>query len=196
MAKRGRFYDLEPTPQNFRTIWDLLHTLHDGHTTNLDTIARQQALIDSLTTQLATTGQNAQQALILAGKAASQTSTGVAPAPGGGGGSGGGSGSSHPNYASLVAQAKADLITAGVSLVGPCGGFEIVKRAVQYIAASDPAVGLLDKPTGNNCGGYSVDIICFNDGVIYDVLFDSGGANTPQWNFAGVVPTSRYRPPI
>ena len=39
-------------------------------------------------------------------------------------------------------------------------------------------------------------LIVYNDGVIYDILGDAGGANDPQWSFAGTVATGRWRAPI
>ncbi len=189
-------YDTSSSPQNIRAIWSLIHSLKDDLATAKDTITQQQTTIASLTVKLTATDTKAQQALIFAGKAASLTSQGVSPAPGGGGGSGGGGGDTHPNHYDLVVEAKADLTTEGEDLTGPCGAFKIVRRAAQYIAPSDPTVGLLDKPTGNNCTGYATDIIAYRDGIIYDVLIDAGGANTPAWSFSGSVDPSRYRPPF
>lgn len=200
-SPRSRYVNLQPTPENFRALWDRVHDLDSLLDEARHTLTTQATTITDLRTHLADAQARAQQALILAGKAVAQTSQGVSPAPGGGGDPGG-NGDAHPNYLAQVVQAKADLITAGVNLAGACGGFEITKRAVQYIAPSDPAVGLLDKQTGTNCGGYAIDIVCFNDGVIYDVLFDAenssptGVGKNPQWNFKGVVDSSRYRPPI
>ena len=196
--QKGALVNTQPTEQNLLALWNRIRELGVDLAAAQATITSQQTLITTLQSQQTTTEEQAQQALILAGKAASQSATGVPPAPGGGGGGGGGGGSgdSHPNHYALVVEAKNDLITEGEDLTGPCGGFKIVRRAAQYIQPSDPAVGLLDKPTGNNCGGYAVDIICYNDGVIYDVLIDSGGANTPAWNFSGTVDPSRYRAPF
>lgn len=193
MAKR--YYDTAASPQNLRAIWDQLQGLQEDLAGAQALITAQQTTIDDLNSQVAQANRQAQTALITAGKVTSSTSQvnppspspSPAPSP---------SGDTHPNHYDLVVQAKADLITDGVSLVGPCGAFEIVKRAAQYIAPSDPAVGLLDKPTGNNCLGYAVDIICYNDGIIYDILIDAGGANTPAWSFSGAVDPSRYRPPL
>lgn len=101
------------------------------------------------------------------------------------------------DYTSLVQIAKDDLIAAGIDLSGSCGAFEITKLVTYRLANSvEPTIGILSKPTGNNCDGYSVDIACFPDGSIYDILGASGEANTPQWNFAGCVDPSRYQAPI
>jgi hypothetical protein len=45
--------------------------------------------------------------------------------------------------------------------------------------------GLLLKPSGHNCGGYSCDIVCSGNGGSqrqWDVLVDAGGATTPTWS--------------
>lgn len=41
--------------------------------------------------------------------------------------------------------------------------------------------GILEKPNGNQCLGYSCDIICSSSGRIWDVLGDSEGAQDPIW---------------
>lgn len=51
-----------------------------------------------------------------------------------------------------------------------------------YAVAQEVQGGLLVKTSGNNCNGYSCDIICFSDDVLYDVLGDSEGKATPTWN--------------
>jgi hypothetical protein len=48
--------------------------------------------------------------------------------------------------------------------------------------ASELHAGLLRKPDGTNCGGYSCDVICFSDVTLFDVLQDSDGAAIPAWN--------------
>lgn len=196
MAKRGRFIDTSSSESNFLAIWNKLHALDEQLTAAQGTVAEQATTIADLNTQIAAANQSVQQALIAAGKPTSSVASVPPGDSGGDSGGGGGNGTDHPNYASLVQQAKDDLITEGEDLTGPCGGFKIVRRAVQYIAPSDPAVGLLDKPSGTNCMNYSIDIIVFNDGLAYDVLYDSGGANTVQWNFIGGGLQDRYRPPF
>jgi hypothetical protein len=123
--------------------------------------------------------------------------------PGGGSGGGasggggrtaagnGGGGRNHPDRSDVVAQAKDDLENAGHDLSGPCGAFSIVKLAAWRMGGG---AGLLSKPSGNNCEGYSTDIIVYPDGRIYDVLVDGGGRNGPAWGDAGVVDPARYRP--
>jgi hypothetical protein len=78
----------------------------------------------------------------------------------------------------IVAAVKADLEARGVSLVGPCGAFQIVKRVAWALRATD--AGLLSKPTGNNCEGFATDIIAYPDGRIFDVLENGGGDEYPE----------------
>jgi len=98
----------------------------------------------------------------------------------------------HPDQTSLVAQIKADLVSRGVDLTGPCGAFEITKR-VAWALRNDQA-GLLSKPSGNNCQGYSTDIIIYPDGYNYDILGSGGEANTPQWLAGSLIDPTRYVP--
>lgn len=83
------------------------------------------------------------------------------------------------NHKDLVRAVKDSLVAAGVDLSGPCGAFEITKRVAWGLRFE--GAGLLDKPSGNNCGGYATDIVCYSDGLIYDCLEDGGGENKPQW---------------
>ena len=97
------------------------------------------------------------------------------------------------NHQKIVAAVKADLVRRGVDLSGPDGGFQITKRVAWALRGE--GAGLLDKPSGNNSGGYAVDIVAYPDGQIYDILGDGGGANTPQWPGDGEQnDPSRYRP--
>lgn len=93
----------------------------------------------------------------------------------------------------IVAQAKADLSAAGVSLAGNDGAFLITMEAASRI----PGAGVLDKPSGNHAdfkgGSYSVDCIVFQDGRLFDVLVDGGGANNPTWNAGDPIDPSRWR---
>ncbi|MDP3763912.1 MAG: hypothetical protein Q8Q92_04745 [bacterium] len=112
----------------------------------------------------------------------------------------------HPDRSSVVAEAKAEAEATGIvySTSSPeCPDrFEITKRAAWKL--KDEGAGLLDKPSGNNCQGYSVDIIVFPDGYIYDILNGTvPDGNGPMWNPAGCGPVSgdgtcsdRYRPAI
>jgi hypothetical protein len=82
----------------------------------------------------------------------------------------------------VVSAVKNDLVARGVSLVGPCGAFEITKRVAWVLKAQ--GIGLLSKPQGNNCQGYSVDFLTRQDGSGLDILGDGGGDNTPTWHDA------------
>jgi hypothetical protein len=46
--------------------------------------------------------------------------------------------------------------------------------------------GILPKTTGNQCLGYSCDIICSSSGNLWDVLSDSDGSQDPAWGFIGL----------
>lgn len=81
-------------------------------------------------------------------------------------------------------------------LLSPCGAFEIVKTAVWDLRNNGEEIGLVDKPSGNNCAGYSVDGVMYKDGTFADVLTDAGGANVPAWNFGAPIDPDRWRPPI
>jgi hypothetical protein len=98
--------------------------------------------------------------------------------------------------AAYVAAVKAQLEREGVNLVGPCGAFAIVKRVAWGLRGA--GIGLLSKPGGNNCDGYSVDYLVRSNGDGVDILSDAGGTNGPQWDvkpgeFAG---EDRWRPPV
>lgn len=81
----------------------------------------------------------------------------------------------------VVEAVKASLVANGVSLSGPCGAFEITKR-VAYELRADGA-GLHRKTGGNNCQGYSTDIVLFKAGGGADILVDGGGSNGPAWQW-------------
>lgn len=191
MAK-GRFIDTQPTPGNFLKIWQLLHKLDEGHTTMQAAHDESAATIATLQAENATLRAQVQQALVTAGKATGSGTTNSGT--GGDGETPPAGGDNHPNYYSTVVDAKAELVALGEDLSGPCGAFKITRKVAQMLAPSEPTSGLLDKPSGNNCTGYATDIICFNDGIIYDILIDGGGANTPDWRFNGTVDPARWRP--
>lgn len=99
----------------------------------------------------------------------------------------------HPERISVIAQAKADLTATGRTFTTACDAFAIVELAAWRMR--DEGAGLLDKPGGNNCRGFAVDIIAYPDGAIYDVLIAQTVQNVPAWQVpgAGVVDPSRYR---
>lgn len=111
--------------------------------------------------------------------------------------------------ADVVATIKAELEARGVSLVGPCGAFQITKRVAWTQRAT--GAGLLFKNWGNNCENFAVDIVAFPDGRVFDVLVSAGGeedankqpipgtGNGPVWNPSGngvMDDLTRYRPAI
>jgi len=98
--------------------------------------------------------------------------------------------------AAYVAAIKAQCEAAGLDLTGPCGAFAITQRVAWGLRAV--GIGLVSKPGGNHCQGYSVDYLCFPNGDGVDLLGDAGGRNTPQWavkpnEFTG---QDRWRDPI
>lgn len=97
----------------------------------------------------------------------------------------------------VVADVKADLERRGVDLSGPCGAFQITRRVAWRLRAD--GAGLLSKPSGNNCEGFSVDIVVYPDGRHYDVLVDGGGKNEPTFHLITDperVDPARWRAPI
>lgn len=197
MAGDSKFYDTRLTPQNLRALWGAIHKNADDLAAANATIQQQAQTIADQASQIAAQGQQVQQAVIAAGKATAAATT--TNDTGGSGGGGGNTGDAHPNHQALIQQAKDELVALAEDLTGPCGAFKIVQRAVPWIQASDPAAGFLSKTSGNNCTGFAVDIVCYNDGIIYDVLGAAGDGdgvttgNDPQWNFAGTVEPGRYR---
>lgn len=96
----------------------------------------------------------------------------------------------------LVASVKAQLEAQRVDLSGSCGAFQITKRVAW--ALRQGGAGLLSKPSGNNCEGFSVDFITYPDGSGVDILGDSGGANVSGWDQSeppGAL-SGRWRAPI
>ncbi len=105
------------------------------------------------------------------------------------------------DHTATVANAKSDLIASGADVSGACGAFSILALAVQRLVQSgqEPTLGLLDKPSGNNCGGLSVDVAVWPDGKIVDCLQDAGAANIPRWDVkpdSENVNPDRWRPPV
>jgi hypothetical protein len=98
------------------------------------------------------------------------------------------------NHTNIVEEVKLELINAGVNITGSCGAFEITSRVAWRLAGE--GAGLLDKPSGNNCQGYAVDIIAYPGTHHFDILGDAGGANTPQWDYVGLVDANRWRAPF
>lgn len=83
--------------------------------------------------------------------------------------------------AAYVSQIKDWLQTLGKDLSGPCGAFLITSWVAWGLRAQ--GVGLLSKPSGNNCRGFATDYLVFRNGDGVDILSDGGGTNGPQWDF-------------
>lgn len=71
----------------------------------------------------------------------------------------------------------------------PLGAENTIKLLRQI--AKEVGGGVLTKTSGNNCLGYSCDIICFSDGSHFDVLGDSDNLAIPQWELVGNIDPSR-----
>ena len=87
MAKRGRYVNTQPTPDNFVALWNRLHTLGDQLTAAL---VEQKTHADTLTTlqsSLSATDQKARRALIAAGTLTDTPGAGHEAIGGSGGGS-------------------------------------------------------------------------------------------------------------
>jgi hypothetical protein len=69
-----------------------------------------------------------------------------------------------------------------------------VARSMNSNGISGGPFGILRKAGGANCGGFSCDIICAGQGSgqrQWDILGDSEGAQSPEWNGPKVVPNIR-----
>lgn len=102
----------------------------------------------------------------------------------------------HTPHPDVVESVKASLLAASVDLSGPCGAFQITKR-VAWLLRSE-GTGLLSKPGGNNCDGYSVDYLTYIDGSGVDILGDAGNTNSPGWSDGEPVGAllGRWRAPL
>lgn len=117
----------------------------------------------------------------------------------------------------VVAQAKQDLVSRGVSIDGACGALRITNLVAWRLR---PQYGLLHKAGGNRAilkadgscltgeqsndpEGYATDyVIDRATGYGFDLLGDGGGANNPQWAGPENAPDmvsrnwSNYREPV
>ena len=69
-----------------------------------------------------------------------------------------------------------------------------VARSLNSNKIPDGPFGILRKSGGNNCNGYSCDIICSGQGTSqkqWDILGDSDGAQVPGWNGPATYPNIR-----
>lgn len=103
-------------------------------------------------------------------------------------------GRDHGQHADTVALAKQIVIDRGVDISTICGAFEITKQAAWMLR--DIGAGLVDKPTGTQCDGYSVDGVMFQDGAFYDVLIGKTSVNGPAWSHSDNIDPGRWRSPL
>lgn len=101
----------------------------------------------------------------------------------------------HAAHPDLVATVTAQLRAQGADLSGACGAFAITKRVAWLLQGE--GVGLLSKPAGNNCEGYAVDYLVYQDGIGVDILQDAGGQNGATWqaDFDAAL-LGRWRAPV
>ena len=101
-----------------------------------------------------------------------------------------------PGAAAAVAAATAELRTGGMKWNPDdpdqphyeCNRFEILLRATKILEGQGKEVGLWSKTSGNNCQGYSVDIMSFPDGYLYDVLGGGDEGINATWGGATCEP--------
>jgi len=105
-----------------------------------------------------------------------------------------------PNYIDIVRVVKSELVAAGVDVdKDEVSRAEITFRVADRIHRRwNPDVGLLFKDTGNQVRERAVDILCWPDGIIVDILgAGREGPNTPLWQENGVpVDPGRWRVPF
>jgi hypothetical protein len=105
-----------------------------------------------------------------------------------------------PGAGSAITAAIAELRAGGMTWnrngnqeIYECNRFEVIKLAAKKLEAGGSNVGLYVKTSGINCNGYSVDIMAFPDGYLYDVLAggseESEGIN-PSWGAASCDPVN------
>lgn len=93
-----------------------------------------------------------------------------------------------------VREAKTFLEMQGANLSGSCGAWQISNLTAWRLR--DEGAGILQKPAGNNCRGYAVDVVVYKNGQAYDVLISAGEQNGPSWNDIGVLDPARWHAPI
>jgi len=111
---------------------------------------------------------------------------------------------SYPYY-DLVLKANQELVDEDEITPLPPGHQEevedqkglLTRRAGYYSNLRDANIGILEKTSGNNSMGYSVDILIHKDGTFYDVATDDGRQALPVNGGPGNDPglISRWRQP-
>jgi hypothetical protein len=112
------------------------------------------------------------------------------PGGGGGGGAGAPCGPPYPNQPFGIVQCRR-------SQYGHMSDAEIVSflrgvaKDLNAAGISGGPFGILTKPSGHACGGYSCDFICNPRGEGWDVLIDAEGSQTPIWGTPKGYPSGR-----
>ena len=92
---------------------------------------------------------------------------------------------SYPYYDSCVMRAYNELVASGeIKKRGSQEQIEqdkglLTRRAGYYSNQIDPTIGILEKTSGNNSLGYSVDLLIRVDGTFWDVATDSNMMAAP-----------------
>lgn len=194
---RGRFYNVDPTPDNFRALWESIHRLSTDVLDAKATITTQQATIVSLQTSLTKVSQQAEAAL----GAASQQAAALASGSGSGGGT-----TSPPVDTIVIPDHLADVQAVWTARQPTVSTVEWAFKTVQTLAwqfrnevidGVPFAMGLLIKTAGDNiytCGGvnYSAGRVCYPNGHIFKILTDVPTTNGPEWADDGFVDPQRY----
>jgi len=88
-------------------------------------------------------------------------------------------------YFDLVMRAHDELLSAGlIATRTDQADLEhdkglLTRRAGFYAYQVDPSIGLLEKTSGNNALGYSVDVLVRRDGTFWDIATDRAGRAMP-----------------
>lgn len=82
----------------------------------------------------------------------------------------------------VTAEAQLSVVTRARMRHPNLAGNREVTLATNKEIAAEIGAGIYKKPSGNNCGGYSCDIICFKDGTGRDIWGDWENKATPTWS--------------
>jgi hypothetical protein len=168
--KRGRYYNTDPTPENFRALWDRLHDLSDQNAQLQTTIKDHEATFEDLNEQVLSAQRIAQQASINA-----SLPYGVLRGSGAGGGGGV---TTIPDYGAIVATTLATFNPVIPEADEEAGKAQLTRAAAWAIYQTDPNIGLLKKTSGNNVNGRSVDIVVqMTNGSFADVASSHNNGN-------------------
>lgn len=187
MPAKPRFYNLEPTADNFRALWDRVHTLDEA-------LTAQNAIIRGQNTTISQLQASVQQAM----KTAKTALQGIPlPAPTGGGGTP----VEHLEIPNHLADVQAIWNAAQPTVPSLEWGFkrtqELAWQFRNEIVQGVPfAMGLLLSGGSNlyTCGGitYKVGRVIYPDGHIFKILTDIPTTMDPSWQDDGFVDPSQY----